>query len=174
MTTMRKIINRSVQFGDFLLVNMYLFHSLLSLTSFTLFTHVARSLSPLSFLTLFSSHSLSSLSSLSPHSFPTLFSFLTLFSSPTLFPHFLLFPRTLSSLSSLSSLSLLHPRYMLFGFFLLTNIVLAMVYDSFTGTETRRFKRNFLHKRRGIRLAWERVMGPATTGVRCVHQPRAT
>lgn len=57
--------------------------------------------------------------------------------------------------------------YMMFGFFLLSNIVLSMVYESFTDTEKRKFKKAFLHKRQGIRLAWERVMGSAENGVRC-------
>lgn len=49
--------------------------------------------------------------------------------------------------------------YMMFGFYLLTNIVLSMVYDSFTDTEKRKFKKEFFHKREGIRLAWQTAMG---------------
>jgi len=55
--------------------------------------------------------------------------------------------------------------YMMFGFYLLTNIVLSMVYESFTDTEQRKFKRMWKHKRRGVRLAWERTMSVDDEGM---------
>lgn len=55
--------------------------------------------------------------------------------------------------------------YMMFGFYLLTNMVLSMVYDSFKNTQERKFKKIFLHKRHGIRNAWERTMGDGEVGM---------
>lgn len=48
--------------------------------------------------------------------------------------------------------------YMLIGFFFLMNIVLAMVYEGFTDTEKRKFKKVFKHRREGLRLAWDCAM----------------
>eukprot|EP00041_Stephanoeca_diplocostata_P021215 m.489432 g.489432 ORF g.489432 m.489432 type:complete len:820 (+) comp21768_c0_seq2:262-2721(+) len=48
--------------------------------------------------------------------------------------------------------------YMLIGFFFLMNIVLAMVYEGFTDTEKRKFKKIFKHRREGLRLAWDCAM----------------
>eukprot|EP00040_Diaphanoeca_grandis_P034939 m.218307 g.218307 ORF g.218307 m.218307 type:complete len:822 (-) comp33264_c0_seq1:102-2567(-) len=47
--------------------------------------------------------------------------------------------------------------YMMFGFYFLANIVLAMVFESFTDTEKRKFKKQFLHQREACDLAWARA-----------------
>eukprot|EP00039_Didymoeca_costata_P026845 m.16804 g.16804 ORF g.16804 m.16804 type:complete len:837 (+) comp5803_c0_seq1:169-2679(+) len=45
--------------------------------------------------------------------------------------------------------------YMLFGFYFLMNLLLAMVYDNFTLYEKTKFKKVFMHKRQAIRHAWD-------------------
>lgn len=54
--------------------------------------------------------------------------------------------------------------YMLFGFYFLLNIVLAMVYEGFTDTEKRKFKKVWTHQRVAARKCFEMAMAGEPEG----------